>query len=259
MLSKNIRFNQVAIESLSESVDRLRDAADFDFAYSWHDGTARKKDFGRGMLFMGNWTDEPCPTRDDPYYPMSALNRARWPISLWNRVTARSANTMFRHLTARQATQVKSAFDAAFPFARQSLYHRFYGGPGLAEIQLLVPDARVKDFICRLSAIVHDIQPLLVMMSTKRFNAHRQSLSMSGLGVLFALDLVRNSATNRFIAAMDALSVAVGAQPNVAKDSRLPAAIAARTLPHYSLFRERVREIDPDRLYQSELSQRLDL
>ena len=259
MTAKNIRFRRVATESLSESVDRLREVTEVDFAYSWHDGTARKQDFGRGILFCGNWTDEPRGTKDYPYSPMSALKRAAWPVSLWNRATARSANAVFRELAARQATQVKSAFDAAFPFARQTLYHRFYGRPGLAEIQVLVPDARLAEFVSELSAIVHKIEPPLVMMSMKRFVGRRQSLSMSGSGMLLALDLARNAATNRFITGIDALTIAVGAQPNVAKDSRLPAEIAARALPHYALFRRRVHELDPDRLYQSELSRRLEL
>jgi decaprenylphospho-beta-D-ribofuranose 2-oxidase len=260
MPAKNVRLNQAAIESLSESVDRLRDAEELDFAYSWHEGTARGRDFGRGILFSGNWTDEPCPVREHhSYYPMSAQSRARWPISLWNRASARSANAVFFRLAARQATQVKSAFDAAFPFARQTLYHRFFGRPGLAEIQLLVPDVRLTDFISLLSEIVHDIEPPLVMMSMKRFVGRRQSLSMSGSGVLFALDLGRSAATGRFMTAIDSLAISLGAQPNVAKDSRLPAEIAARTLPHYTIFRQRLHEIDPDRLYQSELSRRLAL
>lgn len=259
MPAKNIRLHRVATVSLSESVDRLREMVEADFAYSWHDGTARKDDFGRGLLFFGNWTDEPCVTKDSPYSPMSALKRARCPVSLWNRATARSANALFRQLAARQATQVKSAFDAAFPFARQTLYHRFYGRPGLAEIQVLVPEARVTEFASELSVIVHKIEPPLVMMSMKRFVGRRQSLSMSGSGMLFALDLARNATTNLFIPAVDALTIAVGAQPNVAKDSRLPPEIAARTLPHYAHFRRQVRELDPDRLYQSELSRRLEL
>jgi decaprenylphospho-beta-D-ribofuranose 2-oxidase len=260
MPAKNIRLQRVATESLTEAAERLREVTEeVDFAYSWHDGTARKENFGQGILFFGNWTDEPRATKNYPYSPMSALTRARWPVSLWNRATARSANAVFRQLAARHATQVKSAFDAAFPFARQTLYHRSYGRPGLAEIQVLVPDAGLTEFISELSAIVHETEPPLVMMSMKRFVGRRQSLSMSGSGMLFALDLARNAATNLFITAIDALTIAVGAQPNVAKDSRLPAEIAARALPHYELFRGRVRELDPDQLYQSELSRRLEL
>ena len=49
------------------------------------------------------------------------------------------------------------------------------------------------------------------------------------------------------------------AQPNIAKDSRLGADTATRALPFHAQFRARLMQIDPDRLYQSELSQRLGL
>jgi hypothetical protein len=190
---------------------------------------------------------------------MSAADRARWPVSLWSRPAVRAANALFRRLAARQSTQVKTAFDAAFPFARQTLYHRFYGQAGLAEIQLLVPDAQSQAFLSELSQLVHKINPPLVMMSMKRFSGQQRSLSMSGDGMLFALDLARSASTNHFLAAIDALMLAVGAQPNVSKDSRLPAEMASRALPFYSLFRERIHALDHNRLYESELSRRLGL
>jgi decaprenylphospho-beta-D-ribofuranose 2-oxidase len=174
-------------------------------------------------------------------------------------VTARSANTVFRRLAMRHPSQVKTAFDAAFPFARQTLYHRFYGKRGLAEVQVLVPDARVAAFITELTALVHAIDPPLVMMSLKRFAGRQSSLSMSGSGTLFALDLVRSETTGHFLDAFDRLVLSVEAQPNVAKDSRLPADTAMRALPFYRLFREGLTQLDPDRLYQSELSRRLQL
>jgi hypothetical protein len=50
-----------------------------------------------------------------------------------------------------------------------------------------------------------------------------------------------------------------GVQPNVAKDSRLPQRVATGTLPGYESFRQQLRAYDPDRLYESELSRRLEL
>jgi decaprenylphospho-beta-D-ribofuranose 2-oxidase len=259
LAERNVRLERVAIASLAQALDRLGQATQSDFAYTWHDGTARKAQFGRGVLFFGSATDEPCARDVHAYAPMSAEKRARFPLSLWNRMTARSANAVFRRVTARDGVEVQSAFDAAFPFARQTLYHRFYGKPGLAEVQVLVPEARFAEFAAGLAAIVHEIEPPLVMMSMKRFRGSARSLSLSGTGMLFALDLARDTTTGRFLAALDALTIGVGAQPNVAKDSRLPAEIAARTLPHYERFRRRVHELDPERLYQSELSRRLEL
>jgi decaprenylphospho-beta-D-ribofuranose 2-oxidase len=257
--AQNVHLKSAPVASLSESIQRLREELKCDFAYSWHDGAARNGAFGRGLLFFGSWTDQPAHTKERPYTPVSSQRRGRWPVSLWNPVTVRCANSAFRHLAAFQSGQVKSAFDAAFPFARQTLYHRFYGRPGFAEMQVLVPHAGLEEFVTELSALVHDLDPPLVMMSLKRFVGRQQSLSMSGTGILFALDFMRSPAASRFATAFDKLTLAAGGQPNVAKDSRLPAEVAARALPFYSQFRQRIRQLDADRLYQSELSRRLEL
>ena len=256
---KNVLVQRTSVASLAEATERLCGHRQSDFAYTWHDGAARNGAFGQGVLFTGNWTAEPAQDNNRRFSPMSAADRACWPVSLWSRPAVRAANALFRRLAARHPTQVKTAFDAAFPFARQTLYHRFYGRAGLAETQLLVPDAQSQAFVSELSQVVHKMNPPLVMMSMKRFSGHQRSLSISGDGMLFALDLARSASTSRFLAAVDALMLAVGAQPNVSKDSRLPAEMGSRALPFYSRFRERIRAVDHNRLYESELSRRLDL
>lgn len=257
--AKNVHVRYVPVGSLGESLDTLRGNPDVDFAYSWHDGAARGGAFGRGILFLGTWTDKPCKSGTHRYQPMSADQRARFPISLWNPLTVRLANGWFRRSSLARASETKTSFDAAFPFARQTLYHRFFGEPGLSEVQVLVPDKTLDEFIPRLASLVHRIDPPLVMMSIKRFQGRQRSLSMTGMGNLFALDLARSARTARFLGEFDALTLDVGAQPNIAKDSRLRAEVAARVLPHYDSFRERLRTIDPDRLYESELSRQLEL
>jgi decaprenylphospho-beta-D-ribofuranose 2-oxidase len=255
----NVHVRYVPVESLSGSLDRLRGNPDVDFAYSWHDGAARGTAFGRGILFLGTWTDEPCNNGARRYQPMSADQRGRFPISLWNPLTVRLANGWFRRASLGRSSETKTSFDAAFPFARQTLYHRFFGKPGLAEVQVLVPDESLDPFTRELASLVHRVDPPLVMMSIKRFQGRQRSLSVTGKGSLFALDLARSARTARFLAEFDALMLEVGAQPNIAKDSRLRGDVAARVLPHLDSFRDRLRRIDPDRLYESELSRRLKL
>jgi decaprenylphospho-beta-D-ribofuranose 2-oxidase len=246
------------VGSLGQSIAELHANPEADFGYSWHDGAARGSAFGRGVVFFGSWTDAPGGRADHGYRPMSSSARARIPLSMWNPVTVRLANAWFRHDATRGA-RVTPLFRAMFPFATQTSYHRFYGRPGLAEVQVLVPDAGVDEFVQQLTRLVQRIDPPLVMMSVKLFRGRQRSLSVSGAGALFALDLRRTGAVARFLAEFDALMLATGAQPNLAKDSRLPAGIAARALPGYDSFRSRLWQLDPDRLYQSELSQRLHL
>lgn len=255
--ARNVRVERVPVDSLSDAVDRLRAADDRDFAYSWHDGTLRGSRFGRGILYFGAWTDEGDPPADATFRPMTASGRSTLPFPLWNRLTARTANELFRRLAAFRTTQVCSPFEAAFPFAHQTLYHRFYGRRGFREVQILVPDQGVQDFISGLSALVSCIDPPIVMMSLKKFSGRQKSLSLSGTGMLFALDLCHSERTLTFLSELDALMLSVGAQPNVSKDSRLPGEVASRALPSYAEFFRRVSLSDSDALYASDLSRRL--
>jgi decaprenylphospho-beta-D-ribofuranose 2-oxidase len=254
----SVEMRAVTTDSLPESIEWLREAGQADFAYSWHDGTALGAQFGRGIVFTGR-ASEAAASSDRGYRAMTSQSRGRVPLSLWNRLSVPAANTIFRRACAVRRRWTASAFDAAFPFARRSLYHRLYGRRGLLEIQLLVPDARVEEFAAGLSTIASDTRPLMPMISMKRFRGGSRALSLSGSGVLFAIDLARDEAAARFAEAVDALAISSGAQPNVSKDSRLPAAVAARTLPHFEGFRKAIARLDPQRLHESELSRRLGL
>ncbi len=245
--------------SLAHALDVLRADPEVDFGYSWHDGAGRGSAFGRGLVFFGRWAEARCGRSRDSYRPMTARGRAGWPVSLWNRWTARAANACFRRLSGAGRARHQSVFEAAFPFAKRTIYHRLYGRTGLAEVQVLVPDAGTDDFVRELARLVERLDPPAIMMSMKRFRGRQTSLSMSGTGTLVALDLARAHGTERFLSEFDALVVDSGAQPNLTKDSRLPASVAARALPHYGRFRGSLLRIDPERLYESELSTRLQL
>jgi decaprenylphospho-beta-D-ribofuranose 2-oxidase len=244
---------------LHEAVEALREAGASDLAYSWHDGTKRGAAFGRGILYRGAWS-EAAPAIDRASYRlMTANDRGRWRLNLWNRTSAAAANALIAYVGNRGAAKEQGLFETAFPLARHSIYNRLYGRNGLVEVQVLISDDAVATFIRELQRLVERFDPLLVMMSAKRFRGRQRSLSLSGEGTLLAVDLARSVRTERFLPEFDALTVQTASQPNVSKDSRLPGPIAARTLPNYALFRERIARIDPQRLHQSELSRRLGL
>ena len=233
---RRVHVRTLELGSLPEALERLRSHSNADFAYTWHDGSARGTAFGRGLCFFGSWCDEAAPPEEARYSSLSAADRARWPLALWNTASIPAANAFFRRLAAHRSSEQRSAFDASFPLARRTLYHRLYGRRGLMEAQLLVPDEQAERFTGELRRLIDRVNPLLVMMSMKRFTGRRTSLSLSGSGMLIALDLVRNDAARRFVDALDELTLAVHGQPNIAKDSRLPATVAARALPGTSAF-----------------------
>jgi hypothetical protein len=190
---------------------------------------------------------------------MRADERALLPVSIWTRSTVRIASAAFRLVSALRTKQVEHVANAAFPLARQTLYHRLYGRRGLAEAQLLVPEQAFSAFETAVAGLVQRCDPTLVFLSVKRFRGQQKACSLTGSGILVALDLARNGKSEKFLDELDAITLDLGAQPNVLKDSRLSSRVAARTLPHYCAFGRSLARHDADRLYQSETSRRLGL
>ena len=258
MPAESILVESAAVRSFEEAIDAFTRASGSDLVYAWHSGDARNS-FGEGIVFRGTWAHADPDREPGSYRPMTPSQRARWPWSLWNRATIAAARMWFAGRSLRRPSRTQTPFEAAFPFAYHTAYHRLFGAPGLAELQVLVPHDAIANFVGGATELLRRIRPPLVMISTRPFRGAQRSLSMTGTGILFTLDLSRTGRTREFLTAFDDLTLSVHAQPNLAKDSRAPAALARASLPGYERFAQAIRTFDPARLYQSELSRRIGL
>lgn len=251
---------KIPVASLTDAMQILAEYSDkSDFIYSWHDGTQRGKAFGSGVIFLGSWlkgkqADINVHLKNKT---MTARNRADMPFALWNGYTVAAANRLFMAINKSSPVEIMDVNKATFPFAYNTLYHRFYGRKGFAEVQVLVGQHAAEIFVRKLQALVEQYNPPLVMISLKMFRGNRESLSMSGEGYLIALNFYRNRNLSAFLELIDQLSIETGAQPNLSKDSRISSAVASQTLPYYAGFKSRLQRFDPLRMYQSELSNRI--
>ena len=148
---------------------------------------------------------------------------------------------------------------ASFPFATNPYFHKLFGKRGLRETQFLVSEANIERCLDGLKQLINATGAPTMMISLKRFRGAQQSLSMTGTGILVALDCFRNARTESFMEALDAQILEFNAQPNLSKDSRLPGSIARQTLPGLVEFEQTLYRYDKDRLMRSELSDRLGL
>ena len=85
------------------------------------------------------------------------------------------------------------------------------------------------------------------------------ALRFGGEGVCVTVHLVRSPAGLRFLPVLDEMTVAARGLPHIIKDSRLPAPVVRACYPEYVAFRSALLSHDPDRLFLSELSERLGL
>lgn len=260
--SKAFEVRKTPVSTLGDAMKKLTELSNkSDFIYSFHDGTRRGKTFGAGVVLSGCWLKENTVDIRAPSKSkiMTANSRAGMPFSLWNRYSAAVATRFFMAMNKSSKIEIMDVNKATFPFAYNTMYHRFYGRKGLSEVQVLVGYSFAEVFIQRLHELVNWHKPPLVMISLKMFRGKQESLSMTGEGYLIALNFYRNSKLTDFLKLIDQLLVETGAQPNLSKDSRVPRAVVSQTLPYYTNFKSKLYAFDPLRLYRSELSNRIGL
>jgi decaprenylphospho-beta-D-ribofuranose 2-oxidase len=252
---------RVPIGTLAEGLAAVRERTEGSaFAYTWH--AAPGRGFGPGCVYVGTIVPGPPPAAAavPSYRRLTAASRARLPLPLWSRASSRALGAGFGALErVRAGRREQPLFDALFPFARRGAYLRLYGRRGLAEHQSLVPHAAAGEFLKRLEREVLAARPPLVMASLKLFRGEPRFVRFESDGVCVTLDLVRSADGLSFMERLDRLLLDCGGLPHLIKDSRLPAAVAARAYPGYHEFRERRRAHDPEGRFRSALQERLEL
>jgi len=256
----SVRFSSIRVNSLQHAAERILNSS-APFSYSWHGGALNASRIGDGLVFSAEWEPASVAAAPSPVRrQLTSENRRRLPFCLWNRLTVPAASWAFMLANSgRGQSRTMSVNEACFPFEQQQAYHRFFGRKGLGEMQLLISVAEFNRFVDRLAAVIRQQRPLITFMSIKAFRGRSRALSVSGEGLLLAIDYVRSPTADGFESSMDRLILDTGVQPNVSKDSRIAASVVGRSLPGYRNFVESVHRIDPKRTFQSDLARRLDI
>lgn len=231
-----------------------------DYAYTWHDMASDGAGFGSGFLFEARFVDGPTTSPADDAPALTAAGRARWPVALLNRMSARALNKVFRW-QQRSALSGKTIalHDALFPTQKAQLYFKLFGAPGFREYQAIIPDAALPDYIESIRDYIRK-QPIpITLASAKAFAGRRDLLRFTGPGICLAVNVPAGPDADRFMAFLDARVMALGCLPNIIKDSRLPRAVVDACYPEADQFRAALRAFDPKRLFRSDLSERLGL
>ncbi|HVA24303.1 MAG TPA: FAD-binding oxidoreductase [Chloroflexota bacterium] len=259
---QTVKIHRTSFGTLEDAIELLRDAQGATMAYTWHDAVPARATFGRGFLYRGAI----CPGSGSATNSglksdsLTAATRGAVPVSLLTRITGQALTSAFWRLESSRPSQSElPLFEALFPFARRSAYFRLYGRRGLAESQILVPNREIGGFLSDLRRELFKRQPPSLMMSLKRFEGNQRLLTFDGEGVCVTIDFMRTSGALEFLAVLDRMAMAVGGIPNIIKDSRLPQHVVRACYPEYAHFCHRLLDYDPDRVFRSELSQRLGL
>ncbi len=246
-------------ESISDTLNILANNKNHDVLYAWHIGSTFLN-FGKGIVRIGTFSKKPDKfTLKIP--KIKNINPKKiLPFSIWNNFTSSVINSINREIEGQKKYVQKEIFSGLFPFVdRASNFFSLYGKNGFNEYQLLIDEKHSNEFINDLTLLIKSENPSLTFLFMKLFKGKKKFLQFSGNGVSVILNLKHNNSTLNFLKKLDDLIISYKALPYIIKDSRLTKDVVEQCYPEYYNFKEILKEIDPKRIFRSELSERMNL
>jgi decaprenylphospho-beta-D-ribofuranose 2-oxidase len=254
---------QTPVRNLAEGLEVTRQASmKYEFAYSFNELSPFPKTFGRGCVIGSEIVSGLVRSSKiiPKYFPITPESRTRLPYSIWGGWRTRDIEHVYWLLeTSRNKIKKENLFQFAFPFAGNAKYFLFYGKRGLVEYQVIISDDKVEMFLNAAEKIILDNHMEGVMGSMKLFKGSQKYLRYEMDGVCVTFNFARTERTLDTLPQLDKLVIVMGGLPNLIKDSRIPREVVAACYPELEKTRNALRNYDPDRLFRSELSERLGL
>ncbi|MER5264273.1 FAD-binding oxidoreductase [Actinosynnema sp. NPDC002837] len=257
----------------TEQVDNLddllaRQSADDDRyaeSVSWFDATATGPRLGRGVLTRANHArldDLPAKLRRDPL----AFDAPRLftvpdvlPSGLLNRATGRAFSELWYRKSPTRSGQVQNITEFLHPLDVIGEWNRGYGPRGFLQYQFVVPFAAV-DVIRRVVERIASSGHVSALNVLKRFGpGNRAPLSFPVPGWTLCVDLPIRPGLAELCDELDGLVLDAGGRHYLAKESRTTAEAVRRGYPRFEEWRAVRASVDPDGVFASDMSRRLNL
>ncbi|MBM7789914.1 FAD-binding oxidoreductase [Tenggerimyces flavus] len=254
-------------ENLDELMDRLSDGDD-QYAYSvaWFDSVTTGPRLGRAVLTRGRSAlrdDLPRKLRSAPLRfaaPQLATMPPLFPSGLVNRLTASAFNELwYRKAPKNRHDEVQNITQFFHPLDIVAEWNRVYGPRGFVQYQFVLPFGAESTFRACVSAIASSghVSCLNVL---KRFGAANPApLSFPNPGWTLAVDIPVGPGLGDLLDALDAMVLEAGGRVYLAKDSRVAPETLRAMYPRLDEFNRVRSELDPDGVFCSDLSRRLQL
>ena len=247
-------------ESLKNTLEIMKQHTSDDLLYSWNMGSTLFN-FGKGIVTSGIFSDD-SSSKTPQIKERKGMNSndRLLPFSLWNTLSSPIINSINRKIQSGKNIVKKDVYSTLFPFVGTArMFYVLYGSNGFNEYQVLIKKKYSVEFIDDLTKLIKSEKPSLTILIMKLFNGKQKLLHFSDEGLSIILNLKHCNSTLKFLKKLDDILISYKALPYIVKDSRLTKEVVEQCYPEYHVFKEILNEIDPKRIFKSELSERLNL
>ena len=247
-------------ESLKNTLEIMKQHTSDDLLYSWNMGSTLFN-FGKGIVTSGIFSDD-SSSKTPQIKERKGMNSndRLLPFSLWNTLSSPIINSINQKIQSGKNIVKKDVYSVLFPFVGTArMFYGLYGSNGFNEYQVLIKKKYSVEFIDDLTKLIKSEKPSLTILVMKLFNGKQKLLHFSDEGLSIILNLKHCNSTLKFLKKLDDIVISYKALPYIVKDSRLTKEVVEQCYPEYHVFKEILNEIDPKRIFKSELSERMNL
>ncbi len=247
-------------ESLKNTLEIMKQHTSDDLLYSWNMGSTLFN-FGKGIVTSGIFSDD-SSSKTPQIKERKGMNSndRLLPFSLWNTLSSLIINSINWKIQSGKNIVKRDVYSAFFPFVGTArMFYGLYGSNGFNEYQVLIKKKYSVEFIDDLTKLIKAEKPSLTILVMKLFNGKQKLLHFSDEGLSIILNLKHCNSTLKFLKKLDDIVISYKALPYIVKDSRLTKEVVEQCYPEYHVFKEILNEIDPKRIFKSELSERMNL
>jgi len=258
--SEIVNLSPKKTESLKNTLEIMKQHTSDDLLYSWNMGSTLFN-FGKGIVTSGIFSDD-SSSKTPQIKERKGMNSndRLLPFSLWNTLSSPIINSINRKIQSGKNIVKKDVYSALFPFVGTArMFYGLYGSNGFNEYQVLIKKKYSVEFIDDLTKLIKAEKPSLTILVMKLFNGKQKLLHFSDEGLSIILNLKHCNSTLKFLKKLDDIVISYKALPYIVKDSRLTKEVVEQCYPEYHVFKEILNEIDPKRIFKSELSERMNL
>ncbi len=253
---------------LDELLARLTDGSDDQYTYSvaWFDSVTTGSRMGRAILTRG-WParrdDLPPKLRRDPLRfdaPQLGTAPDLFPSGLLNRATITAFNELwYRKAPVHRRGEVQNITSFFHPLDLVGGWNRIYGPRGFLQYQFVVPFG-AEQTVRRAVETISASGQVSFLNVLKRFgDGNDAPLSFPAPGWTLAVDIPVGPGLGTLCDRLDELVLSAGGRLYLAKESRTTPRALHRMYPRLDEWRKVRAAVDPEGIFTSDLSRRLQL